>query len=126
MLIVVSKRTVLIVDDHDEFRRFSRTLLEAHGFDVTGEAPDGEAALAAAREQHPEIVLLDVQLPGLDGFEVARQLATGRNAPRVVLTSTREASDYGHRLSDAPVVGFVPKQELSGAAIDAALARVAT
>ena len=68
-------RTVLIVDDHDGFRATARALLEADGFDVIGEAADGEAAVASARRLRPDVVLLDVQLPGLDGFAVAERLA---------------------------------------------------
>jgi DNA-binding NarL/FixJ family response regulator len=113
--------SLLIVDDHDGFRRFARTLLTDDGFDVTGDAADGESALEAVGTLHPDVVLLDVQLPGIDGFQVARALAERPDAPQVVLTSSREASDYGSRLYDAPVCGFLPKQELSGAALSAVL-----
>jgi DNA-binding NarL/FixJ family response regulator len=109
--------TLLIVDDHQPFRSFAHTMLESEGFDVVGEAPDGESALDAVNELHPDAVLLDVQLPGIDGFEVARQLALLPDAPRVVLSSSREASDYGSRLSESPVCGFLPKQQLSGDAL---------
>ena len=113
--------SLLIVDDHDGFRRFARQLLTADGFDVTGDAPDGESALEAVGRLHPDVVLLDVQLPGIDGFEVAQRLAEGPDAPVVVLTSIRDASDYGTRLQAAPVSGFLPKQELSGTALCAAM-----
>jgi DNA-binding NarL/FixJ family response regulator len=116
--------TLLIVDDHQGFRSFARTLLGADGFDIAGEAADGEAALEAVREQHPDVVLLDVQLPGIDGFEVAEQLASMSDPPAVVMTSTRDAADYGSRLLSAPILGFVPKHELSGGAISALLAPV--
>jgi signal transduction histidine kinase len=69
------RTTVLIVDDHDGFRESARALLEAEGFAVVGGAADGAAALAAAQRLRPEVVLLDIQLPDLDGFAVARQLA---------------------------------------------------
>ena len=108
--------SVLIVDDHAPFRTFAHSLLEAEGFEVAGEAEDGEAALAAAEELHPDIVLLDINLGTIDGFEVARRLADGLG-PKVVLISSRPASDYGARLDQAPVVGFLPKQELSGEAL---------
>ena len=108
--------TVLIVDDHTPFRTFAHALLEAEGLAVAGEAADGEAALAAAEELHPDVVLLDINLPKLDGFEVARRLALA-SAPKVVLTSSRPASDYGAKIGEAPIVGFLPKQELSGEAI---------
>ena len=68
-------RTVLIVDDHPNFRASVRRLLVDAGYEVVGEAPDGASALAAARELRPAIVLLDVQLPDLDGFEVALRLS---------------------------------------------------
>jgi DNA-binding NarL/FixJ family response regulator len=108
--------SVLIVDDHADFRAFARSLLEADGFDVAGEAEDGESAVAAAEELRPDVVLLDINLPTFDGFEVARRV-TGGEGPKVVLTSSRPASDYGSRLDESPAVGFLPKQELSGEAL---------
>ena len=113
--------TLLIVDDHEGFRAFARTLFTAEGFEITAEAADGEAALEAVREHHPDVVLLDVQLPGIDGFEVAERLSDMAEPPAVVMTSTREAADYGARLAGAPILGFVPKHELSGAAVAALL-----
>ena len=109
--------TLVIVDDHDNFRAFARTMLSAEGFDVTGEAADGESAIDTVERLHPDAVLLDVQLPGIDGFEVARRLGETANPPRIILTSSREASDYGSRLASAPVSGFLPKQDLSGPAL---------
>jgi DNA-binding NarL/FixJ family response regulator len=114
--------TLLIVDDHASFRSFARMLLTAEGFEVAGEAPDGESAIEAVERLRPDVVLLDVQLPGIDGFEVAQRLSALPNAPRVVLTSSRDASDYGHRLTGAPARGFIPKQDLSGAALAELLA----
>ena len=111
-------RTLFIVDDHESFRGFARAMLSTDGFDVTGEAADGESALDAVERLHPDIVLLDIQLPGIDGFEVAERLAASPDSPRVVLTSSRDASDYGTRLSDAPVIGFISKRDLSGDAIE--------
>jgi DNA-binding NarL/FixJ family response regulator len=114
--------TLLIVDDHEGFRSFAKLLLSTEGFDVTGDVGDGESALDAVRSLRPDVVLLDVQLPGIDGFEVASALAADPDAPTIVLTSSRSASDYGARLTDAPVRGFIPKQDLSGAALMAVLA----
>jgi DNA-binding NarL/FixJ family response regulator len=111
------KPTVLVVDDHEGFRTFVRTLLSADGFEVAGEAADGEQALEMVGAINPDLVLLDVQLPGIDGFEVAARLASRPNHPAVVMTSSRDASEYGARLERAPVRGFVPKHELSGAAL---------
>jgi|SRR5579884_2500603 len=113
--------TILIVDDHQGFRMFARTLLASEGFEVIGEAADGEAAVRAVAERRPDVVLLDVQLPEVDGFEVADRLARADDPPAVVMTSTRDAADYGTRLGNAPILGFIPKQELSGAAIGALL-----
>ena len=113
--------TVLIVDDHPSFRASARALLQAEGFEVVGEAEDGESALEAAKELDPELVLLDIQLPGIDGFEVASRLtASGSNAD-IVLTSSREGSDFGTLIANSGARGFVAKAELSGAAIAALL-----
>ena len=106
--------SLLIVDDHAAFRGFAHALFSAQGFDVTGEAEDGEAALEQVHRLHPDIVLLDVQLPGIDGFEVAWLLSRQASPPRVVLTSSRGAASYGDRLRRAPVLGFIPKHELLG------------
>ena len=114
--------TVLIVDDHDGFRESARALLEAEGFAVAGDAADGAAAVAAVARLRPDVVLLDVQLPDVDGFAVAERLAEGPDPPRVVLISSREAAAYGPRIGAAPVCGFLAKRELSGAAL-AALVR---
>ena len=89
--------TVLIVDDHPGFRSAARALLEADGFEVVGEAADGESGLAAAARLRPGLVVLDVQLPDLDGFEVARRLAHAGDPPVVVLVSSRDRSAYRGR-----------------------------
>jgi DNA-binding NarL/FixJ family response regulator len=113
------RQTVLIVDDHAEFRSLARALLEADGFEVLGEAADGESALAAAARLLPELVLLDIQLPDLDGFEVAARLAKAADPPAVVLSSSRSASSYRRRLAESPASGFISKGELSGEALAA-------
>jgi DNA-binding NarL/FixJ family response regulator len=107
-------RTVLIVDDHEDFRRTARALLETDGFEVVGEAADGESAIVEAVRLQPELVLLDIQLPDVDGFEVAARLAVVSNPPTVVLTSSRDGSSYRRRLRQSPARGFVAKSELSG------------
>lgn len=109
--------TLLIVDDHEAFRASARTLLELEGFDVVGLAESGEEALTAVERLHPDVVLLDVQLPGADGFAVASTLAQRSDAPRVVLVSSRGRDAYAARLDDAPVRGFLSKAELSGTAL---------
>ena len=113
------RTTVLIVDDHEGFRESTRALLEAEGFAVMGCAPDGASALAAVERLRPEVVLLDVQLPDVDGFAVARQLAAVPDPPRVVLISSRDAAAYGPRLGTVPACGFLAKRELSGALLAA-------
>jgi DNA-binding NarL/FixJ family response regulator len=114
--------TVLVVDDHDEFRSAARALLESDFFVVVGEAADGTAALAAAARLAPDVVLLDVQLPDIDGFEVARQLAArGLPSPAVVLVSTRGGSSYRRRLAESPALGFLSKADLTGPALMALL-----
>ena len=115
------RRTVLIVDDHAGFRASARAMLEVQGFDVVGDAEDGPAGLDAAERLRPDVVLLDVQLPGKDGFDIADELATKDWAPRVVLISSRRRSAYERRLPSAPVAGFLGKDELSGAALAALL-----
>jgi len=113
---------VLIVDDHPSFRASARMLLQAEGFDVVGEAEDGTSALAAAAELHPDLVLLDVQLPDMDGFEVAAQLTRNGSGPAVVLVSSRDGADFGGLVGECGARGFIPKAELSGSRIAALLA----
>jgi DNA-binding NarL/FixJ family response regulator len=112
-------RTVLIVDDHPSFRATARTLLEAEGFSVVGEAADGAEALAKTKALRPDLVLLDVQLPDIDGFEVARRLCENGSSPAIVLVSSRDAADYGELVDACGARGFVPKGELTGAALRA-------
>ncbi len=108
--------TVLIVDDHPSFRATARVLLEAEGFEVVGEAADGESAVTEAGRLKPQLVLLDVQLPDIDGFRVAERItASGNGAPAVVLISSRDSADYGPLVMRSGARGFIPKAELSGA-----------
>jgi DNA-binding NarL/FixJ family response regulator len=113
----VMNETVLIVDDHPTFRSFARALLEGDGFEVVGESEDGASAISAADELRPDLVLLDVQLPDLSGFQVTERLKSAGNAASVVLVSSRDASDYGDDIHTSGAAGFVPKAELSGDAI---------
>jgi DNA-binding NarL/FixJ family response regulator len=105
--------SILIVDDDPRFRGIARRLLESEGLEVIGEAADGREAIAVARELEPDVVLLDVQLPDIDGIEVAARLAADGPRPAVVLTSTRDESDFGPELEQSGARGFVPKNELS-------------
>jgi DNA-binding NarL/FixJ family response regulator len=111
-------KTVLIVDDHPSFRASARRMLEADGYEVVGEAPDGGTAVSAACRLRPDLVLLDVRLPDMDGFEVARSLVggTGR-APVIVLTSSHDPADLGEMSGVGGVRGFIPKGELTAGAL---------
>lgn len=112
-------QTILIVDDHAGFRRAARALLLADGFEVVGEAAEGREALEVADRLRPAVVLLDIQLPDIDGFQVAAGLALLAPPPAVVLISSRDRASYGPQLAGAPVTGFLPKSHLTGAAIRA-------
>jgi DNA-binding NarL/FixJ family response regulator len=113
--------TVLIVDDHPSFRASVRMLLESEGFTVVGEAADGTTGLADAAALRPDLVLLDVGLPDVDGFDVAARLAIEADGPVVVLTSSRDATDFGPLVARSGARGFVAKADLSGAALTALL-----
>lgn len=113
--------TVLIVDDHPSFRATARMLLEVEGYDVVGEAPDGEGAIAAAGDLHPDLVLLDVNLPDIDGFAVTERLTGNGGGPAVILTSSRDSSDYGTLVASSGARGFIPKADLSGDSLAALL-----
>ena len=109
--------TVLVVDDHEGFRSYARLFLGAHGFDVVGEAADGATAVAESVRLRPDVVLVDVQLPDVDGFEGTRRLLDQPDAPTVLLISTRDAADYGGRIATSGARGFLTKSRLTGAAI---------
>lgn len=113
--------TVLIVDDHETFRSFARALLESEGFEVIAEAENGTSGIEAVESLNPDLVVLDVQLPDLSGFEVLAKLRADGDATPVVLTSSRDASSYGDQVGSSGAVGFIPKAELSGQAIRALL-----
>jgi DNA-binding NarL/FixJ family response regulator len=113
-------RTVLIVDDYAPFRESARGLLENEGFKVVGEAANGLTALRLARDVQPDVVLLDVHLPDIDGFEVARRLRQLDPAPEVVLTSSRD--DYASLVAGSAARAFVRKDALSGETLASALA----
>ena len=108
---------LVIVDDHQGFRSWAQELLAGEGFDVVGVAEDGATALTTISALQPDVVLLDIQLPDMTGFEVAERVAA---RAAVVLTSSRPADDYGQRLRASPAAGFVAKSDLSGALVAAA------
>jgi len=106
-------REAVIVDDHSGFRRQARWLLEQVGYRVVGEAASGSEALSKVRQLKPDLVMLDIQLPDLDGFAVAKSLTADSPSPAVILVSTRDAADYGIRLTTCGAVGFIAKADLS-------------
>ena len=114
--------TVLIADDHAGFRASARRLLEAEGHEVVGEAADGAEAVSEARRLRPQIVLLDVQLPDADGFDVSARICESDGAHAVVLTSSRDWSDSRDLIRRSGARGFVAKSKLSGEAIAGLLA----
>jgi two-component system response regulator EvgA len=112
-------RTLVIVDDHTGFRASARALLELDDFDVVGEAGDGAGALTAVGRLAPEVVLLDIGLPDMSGFDVA-ELISSRTA--VVLVSSRSPDQVSKRARGCGAVGFIAKDELTGAALEALVA----
>ena len=111
--------TILIIDDDPRFRAQAAAVLESDGFVVIGVAIDGRSGIDRARAIRPDCVLVDIGLPDIDGFSVAEDLAADLVPPWIVLMSSRDAGAYGPRLAGGPWVGFLPKDELSGAAIRA-------
>ena len=116
-------RTVLIVDDHPSFRASARAMLEAEGFDVVGELAEGASVVETVLALEPDVVLLDVQLPDMTGFDVCAGLENcDASTAQVILVSSRDLTDYGELVDGSCACGFVPKGELSGDMIAALLA----
>ena len=111
--------SVVIVDDYAPFRDSARGLLEAGGFEVVGEAENGREAIRLAAELRPDVVLLDVHLPDIDGFEVTKRLVELDPAPEVVLTSSRD--DYASVAARTAARAFIRKDELSAEALRSVL-----
>jgi DNA-binding NarL/FixJ family response regulator len=110
-------RRVLVVDDHPSFRKCVRALLISEGFEIVGEAEDGESALALAAELSPDLILLDIQLPDISGFEVSSRLHEENPNLEIVLVSSRDDSSYGSSLTASGARGFITKGDLSGPAL---------
>lgn len=115
-------KSFVIVDDHPRFRKLARLILERAGYTVLGEAADAASGISTARELTPDVVLLDVNLPDGSGFDVADHLCEDDPSPAIVMTSTYGSSDYESLARSSGARGFVPKDELSGAAISRVLA----
>jgi DNA-binding NarL/FixJ family response regulator len=112
--------TVIVVDDHPSFRASARALLEDAGLDVIGEATDGASALELVKRLRPDVVLLDVQLPDMTGFDVCVECGDV-DGIAVVLVSSRDDSDYRGLIEQCGARGFIPKGELTGDAVAALL-----
>jgi len=110
-----------MVDDHTGFRARARVLLEAVGFEVVAEAATGAAAIELAADTRPDVALVDIQLPDISGFEVAADMRSAGTAGQIILISGREAADYGDRVAQSAADSFIPKSELSGDRLRAAL-----
>lgn len=115
------RRSVLVVDDNHAFREAVRQLLTRGGFVVVAEAENGREGIRQAAAHRPDVAIVDVQLPDIDGFEVAEEIGGLGLDLQVILTSSLDGADFGALVTDSPAAGFVPKAELSSAAIDALL-----
>ena len=114
---------MLIVDDNAPFRAVAKAVLELGGFRVTGHAETGEAALTIAGATRPDVVLLDIGLPDMDGFDVCRELATITPDTVVVFCSVRDVESYADAIARSAAVGFLAKAELSAAGLAALIGR---
>jgi DNA-binding NarL/FixJ family response regulator len=117
MRVLAKNVTVLIVDDHPSFRAIAQLVLETDGFSVVGTACDGESGVAATLELAPDVVLLDVELPDIDGFEVAARLRRAGSVAAIVLVSSRGDDEFGSLVAESGARGFVTKSELTGDAV---------
>jgi DNA-binding NarL/FixJ family response regulator len=113
---------VLLVDDHEGFLASARALLVHEGFDVVGESRTGEDALDMVARISPDLVLLDLRLPGMSGVDVAHAVSSHDDAPEVILISSDADAGDEPDVKGAPVRGFLPKRDLTCAAIEALLA----
>ena len=105
---------VLIVDDLEPFRRAARAVVEATAdFEVAGEAADGEASVEAAELLRPDMVLMDVNLPGISGLEATRRIRAIAPRIKVLLMSTREAQEFAGKAAECGAVAYLPKSLLT-------------
>ncbi|MEU1599701.1 response regulator transcription factor [Streptomyces sp. NPDC005708] len=109
------------MDDHAEFRALAGELVAAAGLEVAALCPDGQSALEAVAALRPQVVLLDIQLPDISGFDLIPQIMSLSEGVCIVLVSTRDATDYGRRVAMSGATGFIPKEELSVAALAAVI-----
>ena len=115
-------RRVLIVDDQESYRSAARLVIElADGFEVAGEAVSGEDALARVGDIAPDVVLMDVKMPGIDGLEATRRIKQMHPSLQVIVLSTYDASDYEGPALDAGAIAFVSKSEFGPDSLSAVL-----
>ena len=115
------RRRILVIDDNTAFRGALGQVLDTDCFVVIAGAATGASGVQLAREHEPDLVIVDVQLPDTDGFDVAEQLARLDLSLQVILTSSLDSSDLGALVTESPARGFIPKAELSAPAIEALL-----
>lgn len=107
----------VIVDDDPAFLTVARTLLERDGLVVAGVAHNRAEAARAASALQPDVVLIDIRLGDESGFDVARMLAGAGEPTALIMISTHSAADYADLIAESPAAGFLPKAELSAAAV---------
>ena len=114
----MSATRIVVIDDDPSFLATVRVLLESEGFDVVGEALNGLDGVALADAVRPDIVLVDVNLPDVDGFEVAERIGRADSAPPVVLTSSRAAVDFGRLIEESYARAFITKADITAPALE--------
>ena len=105
---------VLIVDDQEPFRHAAHMVVDlTDGFEVVGEAETGEDSVSMAADLNPDLVLMDVNLPGINGLEATRRILAGRRQVVVMLLSTYEEAEYAPRATECGAAAYIPKSSFS-------------
>lgn len=109
----VAQVRTLIVDDQPNFRSAARMVVEAtDGFEVAGEAETGESAVELAEQLGPDLILMDINLPGINGLEATRRILDRSHSVVVLLVSTYDEADFGQQIAQSRAAGFIPKASL--------------